>query len=78
MKVNFSYHAINRMKERGITKKEVIDTLKSPDKYELRGDTFANMKMRKNKHLLIVVFKRLVNGYKVIIVIDTSKVEKYL
>lgn len=78
MKICFSFHAIRRMEERGISKEEVELTLWYPLKIIIKDNTIAAMKLRGNGHLLIVIYSSDGNVYNVITVIDTSKTDKYL
>lgn len=78
MKIIFSNHALYRMKEREITKNEVKITLLEPDKLIWKDNTNIAMKLRENGHLLIIIYTDLGKTEKIITVIDTSKVRKYL
>ncbi len=78
MQIIFSHHAIWRMAERSITRKEVIETLFWPDKVDKRNDTEAAIKKTKDDQLLIVIYKEGQNSKKIITVIKTSKLKKYL
>ncbi len=78
MEIIYSMHSLERMKEREITKNEVYDTILSPKKTVRKGATQMSMRIRPNGHLLIVVYTFAIDTYKIITVIDTSKVNKYL
>jgi len=78
MKIYFTSHALQRMKERNIKKQEVYDSLKYPDKIAHKENTIVVMKLRKNNHLLIIIYNNLGSAKKIITIIDTSKVKKYL
>ena len=78
MQSEYSFHARQRMNERGITEEEVENAIAFPDKVSHDKDTTVALKLRDNGHLLIVVFTETINTKKIITVIDTSKVEKYL
>jgi len=66
------------MEERGISHAEVQDTLQFPTKTTKQGMLFASKRIRINGHLLIVVHLVQEGFVRVITVIDTSKVSKYL
>jgi translation initiation factor 1 (eIF-1/SUI1) len=78
MNLAFSSHALKRMKERGVTRREVKGALDSPEKHVRKNGEKAALKRRANGHLLIVIFTGTRRSRKVITVIDTSKVSKYL
>lgn len=77
MKIVFTKHAENRMKERNISKKEVIETIKNPYKQGKQKEKNFAMKTRKNGHLLITYYLDSKGVAKVITVISTSKISKY-
>ena len=78
MEITYSMHSLERMKEREISKNEVRNTIWAPTKIITKGPTNLAMRIRPNGHLLIVVYTFLIDTYKIITVIDTSKVNKYL
>ncbi len=67
-----------RMQERGIQVAEIFFALQNPDRIVEKGETKIAIKQRQNNHALLVVYKRNKDETKVITVIDTSKVDKYL
>ena len=85
MEWTYPTHALIRMKERGISKSDVENAYKSPDKVEHSLKEKARFLIKKiyfNKlllrdHLLMVVCKRSEKGVTIITVIDTSKISKY-
>lgn len=77
MEIKWSFHTLCRIKERGITKNEIIETLTNPQKSAEQSTTKTAMRLRKNGHLLIVIYHENQNIKKIITVIDTSKVQKY-
>lgn len=78
MKIIFTRHAEQRMIERGVSKKEVEDTLFIPQKSGVKENRHFVMKTRKNGHLLIVYYLDKEGVTQIITVITTSKVFKYL
>ncbi len=76
-RIIFSRHALQRMQERGITSSEVLATIEASIHTTYNRDVYVAKGLRTNGHLLIVVFSR-VKRIKVITVIDTSKLKKYL
>ncbi|KKP32458.1 MAG: hypothetical protein A2312_03590 [Candidatus Staskawiczbacteria bacterium RIFOXYB2_FULL_32_9] len=85
MKIKFSFHAIERIKERGIEKSIIFDAIASPDKMEtssVKSDRFLFKKIyfnlqHKRDHLLIIVCEKEEDVLKVITIIDTSKISKH-
>ncbi len=74
MKIIFTKHALERMKERDIGFKEVKSTLKNPDK-------IANNRYIKkiDSYVLIVVVNEESKGViKIVTVFKSSKISKYL
>ncbi len=78
MKLLFTKHALERMDERGIAHSEVRDALHFPLKVNRQNDLYVAKRIRANGHLLIVVHLVQEGFVRVITVIDTSKVSKYL
>lgn len=86
MKIKFSAHAMERIKERGILQDDVEKFIKSPDKIEIsaiNSDRFLVKKIYYNQkydkdHLLMIICKRENNIFKIITIIDTSKISKYI
>ena len=78
MQIQFTYHALERLQERKIAKKEIRKTISQPDKKATKNEVQIAMKLRKNRHLLIVVYTEVKSICKIITIIDTSKVQKYL
>ncbi len=78
MKIKFIEHALERMKERGITKDEVINAISKPDYVEKGyGGREVAQKLIDGK-LLRVIYERHGDEIIVITAYKTSKVEKYL
>ena len=82
MKYILSHHARLRMQERSIAERLLADTLQDPTKIELDNKgKFLFKKLYKKEgreRLLLVVAIRAGNALKIVTVIDTSKVRKYL
>lgn len=86
MTVKFTEHARNRMKERGISEKIARATLLSPDKVEQSSTVSTRFLIKKiyfhadhrRDHLLILICEEERNATKVITIIDTSKISKYI
>lgn len=86
MKIKFSSHALERMTERGIKKSDVETFIKSPDKIEISNintnrflfkKIYFNQK-RKKDHILMLVCEKENGVLKIITIIDTSKISKYI
>ena len=69
---------LERMRIRGITKEEIIDTINNPDKET--NDTFGNVIVQKvkKKYLLRVFYYIQENSKTVTTTYKTSKLDKYL
>lgn len=79
MEIKFTMHAINRIEERGIMLRDVVVCLNSPDKVDQKGELIYFKKLYKeNKRLLICVCSVDTDSCKIVTVIDTSKISKYL
>ncbi len=86
MRIVLSQHARLRMRERGITSRDVQEAIQHPDRTErstrqsnrhLAKKVYLNRKLHRS-HLLLVVYERDRYAINVITVIDTSKIVKYL
>ncbi|MBI4119161.1 MAG: DUF4258 domain-containing protein [Parcubacteria group bacterium] len=83
MKFEFSPHAQKRMRERSISKKSVIEALEFPtiissDKHSRQLVKKLYTKGRIQRLLLVAIIEVKAGICRVITVIDTSKVDKYL
>lgn len=82
MKIVFTRHARERMKERGISRKDIIKALENPTKigYDKDGKLLVKKVYEKQnkERLVLIVAKILENKCDIITVIDSSKVKKYL
>ena len=50
----FTFHAIERMKKRGISKSEVLSCIRSPDKIERLNDLIRSIKKINEKVLVVI------------------------
>ncbi|KKT78713.1 hypothetical protein A2W48_02865 [Candidatus Giovannonibacteria bacterium RIFCSPHIGHO2_12_44_12] len=82
MKIVFTRHAKERMAERSISTSAIVDALRNPTRVLYDVDNrLLFKKLYKNKdkeRLLLIVAEMEKEIFKVITVIDTSKVKKYL
>jgi hypothetical protein len=85
IKITFTRHALQRLKERGLSEKEVKKFITNPDKIApslkhqkrfLIKKIYWNQKLQKD-HLLLIIVEKENSVLKVITVIDTSKISKY-
>ena len=81
LKIIFSAHALFQTKERKISKKSVIETIKNPDKI-LTQDNFRKRALRifeknKKKYLLVVVYEENRTTINIVTTFITSKLKKY-
>ena len=79
MKIIFTRHSIKRIEERNIQLREVIVCFKTPDKVKTRGNNRIYLKLDESKKKLIILICSIKEERcKIITVIKTSKVKKYL
>lgn len=82
MKYTLTAHAKKRIAERAIPKGLVDDALQNPTKmlYNNRGQLLIKKLYQKqgNERLLLIVGEKIEDQVKIITIIDTSKVKKYL
>jgi hypothetical protein len=75
-------HAIERMKERAISKKLIEETLRFPTKilYDDKGRILFKKlyKKRKKQRLLLIAGEEVGKVIEIITVIDTTRIKKYL
>ena len=85
MQIIFSQHALERMRERGISKELVKKAIRLPDKTErsainpsrfLIKKLYFNEKLQKD-HLLLIISEIKQDLIKVVTIVDTSKISKY-
>lgn len=86
MQIRFSFHALERIKERSIKKSDVEKFIKFPDKIEISNinanrllfkKIYFNQKHKKD-HLLMLICEKENGILKIITIIDTSKISKYI
>lgn len=86
MKVKFSSHALKRMGERDIKQSDVEKFIVLPDKIEISKinknrflfkKVYYNKKYKKD-HILMVICEKEASIIRVITIIDTSKISKYI
>jgi len=86
MRIKFSPHSLERIKERGIDKKVVTEAIKFPDKIEISGinknkflikKIYYHQKLKRD-HLLIIVVEKANTVLKIVTIIDTCKISKYI
>lgn len=86
MKVKFSKHALERMGERDIKQSDVEKFIVFPDKIEISKinknrflfkKVYYNKKYKKD-HILMVICEKEAGTIRVITIIDTSKISKYI
>ena len=86
MKIKFSSHSLERIKEREITKEDVVRAIKFPDKIEISKAVKSRFLVKKvyyhqklkRDHLLMLICEKERNVLEIVTVIDTSKISKYL
>jgi uncharacterized DUF497 family protein len=74
----FTLHAKLRMKERNISLSEVKRVVKNPMKLAIKDEGYMAIGLRNNGHAILVYYVSESDNIKVITVITTSKVSKYL
>ena len=77
MRVKFTKHALERMIDRSISRKEVFATLNDPDR--ITTDSYGNTIAQKviDRFLVRVIYKPEKEVIRVITVYRTSKINKY-
>ncbi|MFA6917776.1 MAG: DUF4258 domain-containing protein [Candidatus Gracilibacteria bacterium] len=78
MELAFSRHALRRMDERVIGFTEILQCLYDPDKIEKNNGKEVKFYKLISKDVLILVCSIKENQCKIITVIKSSKIEKYL
>jgi len=85
MQIIFSQHALERIRERGISQEAVKNAIGFPDKIEksrlfpfrlLIKKLYFNKKF-KREHLLLIISEIKEDLIEIITIIDTSKISKY-
>ena len=84
-KIEFTDHAQRRMRERNLTRKQVVEFVKNPDSVEISTKNSSRSLLKKryrNKalgkdHLLMAICERSGDALLVVTIIDTSRITKY-
>ena len=86
MRLRFTPHALLRMRERGVTRRDVRGAIDRPDRAtrsSRREDRFLVVRTYQHRrlrriHALLVVYEYQGGTVLVVTVVDTSKIAKYL
>ena len=78
MKIRYTLHALERMRQRGIEKSLIEECLRNPGKEEGLGDDVYKCVRRINRKVLIVIYKRVDDATIIITAYISSKIHKYL
>jgi len=79
MEIVFTAHAMKRIQEREVSLRHIVKCLVNPDRFIIRGNKMHFMKLDDTgTKLLICVCSLIKNSCKIITVIYTSKILKYL
>ncbi len=76
MRIRYTLHALERIKQREIEREQIIECLQEPDKVMEKNNIFQCVK-KINKKLLIVVYKKN-DDILIITAFKTKKIKKYL
>lgn len=86
MRFRYTPHALIRMRERGVMKRDVEAAIAQPERHSqssqnaqrfLAVRTYRNRRLQR-VHALLVVYEQGAEIITVVTVVDTSKIEKYL
>jgi hypothetical protein len=77
LKIIYTLHALERLRQRGITREQVEECLQEPDKLEEMEDLYRCIK-RLNNRVLVAIYKEFRDRIMVITVFKSSKIKKYL
>jgi hypothetical protein len=77
LKIRYTLHALERMKQRGIDKELVEECLENPDRTLLKEDTYRCIK-KINDRVLVVIFRKNDDTILVITAFVSTKTHKYL
>lgn len=77
MKIVYSLHALERIRQRGIDKKLIVLCIQKPDKSEELEEAYRSIKKIDNK-VVVVIYRRENNKVVVITAYISSKLDKYL
>lgn len=82
MKISFSTHALWQLKERNLTRIQIITVIRSPDKItkqaEIRFRAVKKFQKLRKKFLLVVVYDKYNSNVEIVTAFITSKIYKYL
>ena len=77
MKIRYTLHALERIKQRGIYKELVEECLEKPDRTLLEEDTYRCIK-KINDRVLVVIYRKDNDTILVITAFVSTKTHKYL
>ena len=77
MKIVYSLHALERIRQRGIDKKLIVLCIQKPDKSEELEEAYRSIKKIDNK-VVVVIYRREDDKVVVITAYISSKLDKYL
>ena len=81
-KITLTQHALFQLKQRGITKKDVVDCVRYPDKVlkqsKIRSRALQVTLQKQKRYLLVVIYDQTSNEISIITAFITSKIKKYL
>ena len=77
MKIRYTLHALERMKQRGIDKELVEECLENPDRTLLEEDTYKCIK-KINDRVLVVIYRKNADSILIITAFVSTKTHKYL
>ena len=77
MKIVYSLHALERIRQRGINKKLIVLCIQKPDRSEELEGAYRSIKKIDNK-VIVVIYRKKDDKVVVITAYISSKVQKYL
>ncbi|HEY4517074.1 MAG TPA: DUF4258 domain-containing protein [Candidatus Paceibacterota bacterium] len=85
MKIEFTNHALQRARERNLSRRQVEGFIKKPDSVEISAKNSSRFLIKKRyhhsklgrEHLLMAICERTGDTLIVVTIIDTSQVRKY-
>jgi len=77
VKIIYSLHALERMRQRGISKELIVLCIQNPDKSEELEEVYRCIKKIDNK-VIVVVYRRENDKFMVVTAYLCSKLHKYL
>jgi len=77
VRIVYSLHALERMRQREISKELIVQCIQNPDKSEELKEVYRCIKRINNK-VIIVVYKRENDKFIVVTAYLSSKLHKYL